>query len=401
MLTFATKAKVVAFVVIALTTITFLAVHYVGLDRFLGGYQLTVDMPQTGGLFTNSEVTYRGVPVGRVESLKATESGAHAVIRIKRGAPTMSADVTARVVDRSAIGEQYLDLRGGSTAGKNLGEGAHLTMTAADLPPAIDALLRSGRDFVASVPSDALNTVIDEGYEFTRGNGANLSRLVKTSSEFARTADRNFLVTVSLIDNSGKVLATQEQAASSFQSFSRDMDTLAHAFKDEDADWRRLIEQTPAAARGLDTLFKNVGQPLGQLMGNLVSTAQVFGTNAAGVKETMILLPQGISVTYAVLTSKGMQAGLEPTFFTPLPCVKGYEKTPLRPGTETSAGKPFNLDAGCTASPSTGQDVRGPGAVLKGAAAKGKKAGKKAGTNRRTAVVHPADSLADLMGGAQ
>jgi len=389
MLTFMTKSKVAAFVAIALVTTAFLAVHYVGLDRFIGGYRVTVDMPEAGGLFKNSEVTYRGVPVGRVESLTASRDGARAVLRIQRGAPAMPAQVQARVVDRSAIGEQYLDLRGGSTSGKKLADGAHLTMTEADLPPSIDGLLRSSRDLVASVPSQALNTVIDEGYAFTRDNGRNLARLLRTSSEFADAADRNFLTTVSLIDNSGKVLATQEAAASSFQSFSKDMSLLAHSFVDQDKDWRRLIEQTPAAARQLDVLFRSVGQPLGQLMSNLISTAQVFGTNAAGVRETMIRLPEGISITYAVMTSKGMRSGLEPTFFNPLPCIKGYEGTTMRGALDTSKGKPFNLQAGCTMPTSSGVDVRGPQAVL-GAG--------KTRANRATTVTS-ADTLGDLMGG--
>jgi len=301
----------------------------------------------------------------------------------------MPAEVQARVVDRSAIGEQYLDLRGGSVEGKKLADGAHLTMTAADLPPSIDGLLRSSRDLVASVPSDSLNTTIDETYAFTRGNGTNLARLLKTSSEFAEAADRNFLTTVSLIDNSGKVLATQEAAASSFQSWSNSIDLLAHSFKDQDKDWRRLVEQTPEAARQIGRLFRTVGQPLGQLMSNLISTAQVFGMNAAGVKETMIRLPEGISITYAVMTSKGMQSGLEPTFFTPEPCTKGYEGTTMRGGLDTSPGKPFNTKAGCTMPISSGVDVRGPQAVL----GKGKKH-----ANRAT-TVNSADSLGDLMGG--
>ncbi len=393
MLTFMTKSKVVVFVVIALVTTTFLAVHYVGLDRYFGGYRVTVDMPEAGGLFKNSEVTYRGVPIGRVESLEASREGAHAVLRIARSAPTMPAEVEARVVNRSAIGEQYLDLRGGSTDGKTLGEGAHLTLTGADLPPSIDGLLRSSRDFVASVPSDALNTVIDEGYEFTRGNGTHLAQLLRTSTDFARTADRNFLVTVSLIDNSGKVLETQEKAASSFQSFSKSLNQLAHSFKEQDADWRRLLEQTPESARQLDRLFSTVGQPLGQLMSNLISTAEVFGTNAAGVKETMIRLPEGISIVYAVMTSKGMQSGVQLSFFNPLPCVQGYESTQMREGTDTSPGKPFNHKAGCTMPRSTGVNVRGPSAVLKGNKAKNK--------NSRATVVGSADTMEDLMGGTE
>lgn len=383
MLNLTAKAKLFVFMALAMVTTTFLAAQYVGLDRYVGGYRITVELSEAGGLFDNSEVTYRGVPVGRVESLVATDNGALAVVRIKPGSPDLPADVEARVVNRSAIGEQYLDLRGGPLGGDKLGEGDRLTVSADGLPPALDGLLRSGRDFVASVPSDALTTVIDETYDLSRGNGQHLARLVETSSDFARTADKNFLVSASLIRSSGTVLATQEASAESFQSFSKDMALLAHALADQDDAWRTLIEQTPAAARELGLLFSTVGQPLGDLMGNLVSTAQVFGTNAAGVKETLIKLPEGISITYAVMTAKGLRMGVTPTFFNPLPCVNGYGATQLRPGLDTSPGKPFNTQAGCAVPPSAG-NVRGPGAVPRG---------------KPVADIDMSGSLADLMGG--
>lgn len=376
MLTGTVKGKLAVFVVVALVTTAFLSVRYVGLDRYIGGYQVTVTLPETGGLFKNSEVTYRGVAVGHVESLEATEDGARATVRISPDAPDMPAEVEARVVDRSAIGEQYLDLRGESLDGELLADGAELTVTRSGLPPPIDGLIRSSRDFVESVPSDALTTVIDESYALSRGNGTHLARLVETSAEFASAANKNFLATASLIDNSGKVLATQEASAESFTSFSADMSLLANALAEQDPSWRRLIEHTPAAAREFDRLFATVGQPLGQLMSNLVSTAQVFGTHAAGVRETLIKLPEGISITYAIMTSRGLRMGITPTLFNPLPCTKGYEGTEMRPGLDTSKGEPFNTEAGCRKSPSSGSNVRGPGA----------------------ARVTVPDSLADLMG---
>jgi phospholipid/cholesterol/gamma-HCH transport system substrate-binding protein len=84
-----------------------------------------------------------------------------------------------------------------------------------------------------------------------------------------------------------------------------------------------------------------------------------------------------------------MQSGLQLSFFNPLPCVEGYESTEMREGTDTGPGKPFNEKAGCTASPSSGMNVRGPQAVLGG----------KGDNDSRTTVVDPADDLQDLMGG--
>jgi phospholipid/cholesterol/gamma-HCH transport system substrate-binding protein len=300
-------------------------------------------------------------------------------------APAMPAKVTARVVDRSAIGEQYLDLTGGAVGDDQLAAGDHITVTADGLPPALDGLLRSSRDFVDSVPSDDLDTVINETYSLSRGNGEHLSRLIRTSSDFAKTADANFLVTASLINNSGTVLATQEESAQSFQSFSKDLSTLAHALAEQDSSWRKLVETSPAAAQEFEKLMSTAGQPLGELMSNLVSTAQVFGANADGIRETMIELPEGVSISYAIMGSQGLKMGLTPTFFNPLPCTKGYEGTQMRPGLDTTNGQPFNTKAGCTLLPSSGTNVRGPRAA-------------RHGQSIPAPDLRVADSLDDLMG---
>jgi phospholipid/cholesterol/gamma-HCH transport system substrate-binding protein len=62
----------------------------------------------------------------------------------------------------------------------------------------------------------------------------------------------------------------------------------------------------------------------------------------------------------------------------------------MRSGTDTSRGKPLNLKAGCTASPSSGTNVLGPSALGSGKAGKAGKA---------TARVSVPSTLSDLMGG--
>lgn len=383
------KTKVVIFVVIALVGTSYLGASYVGFNPFASGYRVSVSLPSTGGLFENAEVTYRGVPVGEVESLRPTEDGVNAVLHINTDAPPMPEQVRVTVNNRSVIGEQYLDLRGGSLDGAKLSAGDHLAAGAEALPPRIDELIRSGRDFIASVPSDALNTVIDETYEATRGNGGNLRMLVRTSHEFADTADANFLVTAGLIQNSERVLATQQESADSIRSFSHDLNLLASTLRKTDPQWRELIATTPASAKQLGLLFKEVGAPLGVLMANLLTPARIFGVNAAGVQDAMIRLPQALSIGWAATGSKGMEMGLAQTYFDPLPCTKGYGNTEMRKGLQTGKGESFNLDSGCTMSPSSGTNVRGPEAVPE----------RLDHHDTPTTRVRVADTLADLMGG--
>ncbi|WP_122818712.1 MlaD family protein [Nocardioides pantholopis] len=404
MITRRIRLQVLIFVLVALAAGTWLGVRYVGLDPFGSGYRVTAVLPESGGIFTNGEVTYRGVPVGRIEELRHTEDGVEAVLDIDGTAPDIPADVAIRVANRSVIGEQYVDLQprdtpaaAGSTSAAAtvrsdddevplLADGDVLEGDAESLPPAVDQLLETGRDFVASVPQDALTTVIDETYDLSRGAGADLALLVETSQDFAETADSNFLVTAALIESSATVLETQQEAAGSIRGFSRDLDLIATTLRGSDGDLRRLIENAPTAAVELHRLFDQVGTPLGVLMGNLVSTAQVFGVNAAGVEDALVRAPEAISVGWSVTGSWGIDLGMAQTYFDPLPCPSGYAGTPVRPGSATGPGKPFNTKAGCTAPPSSGVNVRGPESVPKrsGAAAR----------------VRVADDLADLLGGS-
>jgi len=131
-------------------------------------------------------------------------------------------------------------------------------------------------------------------------------------------------------------------------------------------------------------------------MSNLATTATVFGVNSDGVQDTFVHLPEALSIGWAVSTSRGLNLGLVPTFFDPLPCVQGYGGTTLRPGTATSPGRPLNLKAGCTAGSG---NVRGPQHVA-GRAAPAARQTDRAGRPAAARIL-VAQSLGDLMGGQE
>ncbi|MGJ9422539.1 MlaD family protein [Aeromicrobium sp. CF3.5] len=391
MLTARTKIQVILFAIVGLLATTYLGATYVGINPFSSGYRVSVELPEAGGTFENGEVTYRGVPVGRIGELEVTPEGSRLMVDIDADAAPIPSSARAHVANRSAIGEQYLDLRAETTGGPMLGDGDELVTAESPVPPPIEDVLRVGRDFAASVPEDSLTVVIDEFYNLSRGVGDDLGRLVDTSKDFVETADENFLVTSSLIENSKTVLATQEEAGDSIRGFSEDLNTIASTLESSDGDLRQLIENSPAAARELDRLFGEVGRPLGVLMGNLVSTAQVFGVNSAGVEDALIRVPEALSVGWTVAGSRGIDLGLVTSFFDPLPCTAGYGGTQRRAGLDTSEGRPFNTAAGCTADPVSGSNVRGPQSLP----------GRTSDAPPAAARVGVADSLSDLMGGSR
>ncbi len=104
------RIRLVIFVVLSAIGIVYMAGSYLGLvDRVLGrGLTVHATLPTSGGLFEGSEVTYRGVKIGRVDRMSTTRDGVKLDLALKDGTE-LPLDSPMFVHNLTAIGEQYLD----------------------------------------------------------------------------------------------------------------------------------------------------------------------------------------------------------------------------------------------------------------------------------------------------
>ena len=102
------RIQLVLFVVVAVLGSVYVGAKYVRLDNMLGfgQYQVDLNLADSGGIFSNAEVTYRGVPVGTVGDLELTEDGIRVALMLDDGGPDIPADTKAVVANRSAIGNR-------------------------------------------------------------------------------------------------------------------------------------------------------------------------------------------------------------------------------------------------------------------------------------------------------
>lgn len=165
MITTAIRLKNIAFLVISVLVLGFLGVRYADLGHYVGlrdYYTVTVQLPQTGGLFTHSNVTYRGVSVGRVGPIELTDEGVEAELRIENDSPPIPDSLTAVVANLSAVGEQYIDLRPTRSTGPFLGNGSVVDQADTTIPAPPTDVLVSVNDLASSVDLESLRTVVDE-----------------------------------------------------------------------------------------------------------------------------------------------------------------------------------------------------------------------------------------------
>ena len=90
MLTRFVRTQLIIFTIASIIGVGVMVIKYLQAPTLLGIDRMTVklELPRTGGLYQFSNVTYRGVQIGKVTDVRPTRSGAEA---------TMSVDFTAQI----------------------------------------------------------------------------------------------------------------------------------------------------------------------------------------------------------------------------------------------------------------------------------------------------------------
>ncbi len=362
MLTAGTRLKIIAFAVIAVVVLVYVGVRYADVGRYIGlreYYVVEVELAETGGLFTNAEVTYRGVPVGRVGELRLSDDGVVAELHIDRSAPPIPSDARAVVHNLSAVGEQYIDLTPTSSGGPFLANGSVIPNRATDIPAPVTSVVRSVNDLAASVPEESLRTVVDELYRAFSGQGQNLQALLDASRSLTGAASAHLPQTTRLIIDGRTVLRTQAEEGAALVSFAHDTRLLAAQLEESDADLRRLIRATPRAAEQVTALLRSTDPSLSVMLANLLTVSDLLLTRQDGLEQILVAYPKAVAAGNAVVDGGSLNFGMAVTFFDPLPCTAGYGGTTYRNGLDTSPGPPLNTGARCTMPASSGVNVRG------------------------------------------
>ncbi|WP_236789522.1 MCE family protein [Amycolatopsis sp. GM8] len=356
-----TRIQLIAFLLISVVAIVYALIRFAGLGQVFGqtGYTVKLELDQSGGIFTGAEVTYRGYNIGRVGPLRLTASGLEAELDIDPGTPKVPTDLQAVIADRSAVGEQFVDLRPASEAGPFLQGGSVIPVDKTKTPIATEQVVTDLDGLARSVPTDALRTVVDESYNAFNGTGGDLQVLMDTLRDFTKSAQENLPQTVQLLNAGGKVLDTQNAEASNMAEFSRNLNELTATLKSSDPDLRKLIQTAPGAAQSINQLVTDTGPGLGELFANLLTTSNLLLTRQDGIEQVMVTYPALAAGARSVVPGDGTaHLGLVLNLFDPPPCTKGYDTTQYRTGADTTPRAP-DFKAYCAEPTGSPIDVRG------------------------------------------
>ncbi|WP_068277977.1 MCE family protein [Aldersonia kunmingensis] len=363
--------QLVAFVVVAVLGVVYVGARYVRMDNLLGfgQYTVKVEMTTAGGLYPEAEVTYRGVGVGRVGDMRLTDDGLVVDALLDSGGPKIPASAKAVVANRSAIGEQYLDLQPDTDEGPYLEDGSVISAQDVTTPMPVEDVVRSVDTFAQSVPLEELRTTITELGTAFNGKGDDLQILVDSLNSFTETGIEALPETLQLIRDGQIVLETQAEQADAIRAYADGLDKVTAQLRASDPDIRRLIATGTDFSDQAGTLIEESGPALTQDLTNLNVLLKEVAPKSFNLKPILQLLP-GLSIggSSTVPGDGTTHFGIVLETNNPIACTRGYESTyeELRKLKEqnpdfddTQDNFPFNTKAGCKVPQGNPTSVRG------------------------------------------
>ena len=249
-------------------------------------------------------------------------SGVRAHLLVDRGVH-IPADVDAHVHNRSAVGEQYIDLVPASDGGPDLADGDVIPAARTSIPLGEEVLIKNLDDLASSVPLADLRTVVTELGKGFGDSGEDLGRLIDGSDQLVRTASEHLPATLSLLETSNRVMRTQVGQASNLQAFAHGLATFTDDVRAGDADLRRLLDVTPGAADELTKFVRGLDRVMPDFLSNLVVLGRLGASHLPHLEQFLVAFPWAVPGTVAGARHGRAMFVLQTTQDQPV-CSEGY-----------------------------------------------------------------------------
>ena len=82
------RIQLIIFAIVTVIAMVAMAIYYIRVPSMfgVGSYRVELNLPSSGGLYENANVSFRGVNVGKVKAVRLTDEGVQAELTIDNSA---------------------------------------------------------------------------------------------------------------------------------------------------------------------------------------------------------------------------------------------------------------------------------------------------------------------------
>lgn len=217
-------------------------VSFTSLER---PYPLSAEFANAFGVLPNAEVTYQGVAVGSVGSVRRRPGGVVVRMQIDREA-RIPQGASAHILRKSVIGEPYVDFEPpqGYEGGSRWYEaGAVVPQERTTVPLEFSEMLRSASALVSSIPPDDVATLLREAAAGLEGRTDSLRQLAEAGDVLTASLAERTEVLDRLAANQARVTRVVADHRTSLGQSLTDLRQVADSLRNAQGDTSVLLDR--------------------------------------------------------------------------------------------------------------------------------------------------------------
>ncbi|MCV7191831.1 MlaD family protein [Mycolicibacterium brumae] len=272
-----TWLSTIALILVLVLSLVWIMINALRFNPFIRTYNMTLELPRSGGLLEGQDVTYQGVQVGRVEQLDIVPDGVNAVLRMNKHID-IPASSDVRVSGLSPAGEQFVNFLGDKNAGDSgpfLEDGSVIARDRANIPIDLATFLANTDGLSKQIDTDKMATIKKELSLSTEGP-EKLESIIDGGTYLLSTIDGVLPETTRTLRTSRVVLDLISDKNAGISAASANIDEVLTAADKMREGYKKLLAQTPATLGQVDNVINDNSDTMVQLLGNLTTTTQVL-----------------------------------------------------------------------------------------------------------------------------
>lgn len=330
-----TRLQLSIFAIVTVLTVGAISIFYLHVPAAvgLGAYNVTANFVAGGGLYENANVTFRGVTIGRVESVGLSNDGVVASMRLNSGTPVPE-NVTATVKSVSAVGEQYIDLvPPDDPSSSTLRDGSDIDQQHTAIGQDIAGLLTEADRLVNSLGDSRIQDLLRETFKAFNGSGPELARLIQSSRLLIDEANANYGQVSQLIDQAGPFLDAQIRSGDDIRSLSEGLARLTSEVTNADPQLRSVLQTVPGTTAEANETFAGIRPTFPILAANLANVGRIGVIYNKSIEQALVIFPALISALLTVAgglpADEGAKLDFKVHLQDPPGCSTGFIPPPL------------------------------------------------------------------------
>lgn len=296
------RINLVAFLVISFLLIYLMATQV--LTILQGRYSVYAIFTDAGGVFTDQEVTYRGHTVGQVGEMEVVEEGVKIELIVEDDYQIPAEDVGARVMFKSAVGEQFVDILPTVRSEPYLENGDVIPVSNTAIPVSTQALLDTTQSVLEGVPPEDLAGAINSLAEGLAGNGSDIALMLESLADLSDLFADRAPETIGILRNGTKVGDAFLRSKEDFANAIRDLIDVADLLADNRPTIERLLVNANILSDELVQLIRENRGPLNKVIQQLADINEFQADAGLEIRELLAQLPRGLQTVVKTFESK-------------------------------------------------------------------------------------------------